>query len=180
MSVGPSMLDGELGGDMDLGGDPGGSGARGPGSQGGDGIYLSTAVEEVKLVPTPFGERWASLVPQLGLNALARELALQAECVAIDDQSTPQRWRLRVERESLRQPALQDKLQAALSTHLNAEVQLEIEAGRATDSPALRDTMAVRARQRRAETIILEDPEVQQLLSQFKTARILPGSIKPL
>ncbi|MBB3194346.1 DNA polymerase III, subunit gamma and tau [Roseateles terrae] len=181
MSVGPSMMDGDLGGDMDLGGDPGGAGPRGGnGSNGGDGIYLSTAVDEVKLVPTAFGERWASLVPQLGLNALARELALQAECVAIDDQSTPQRWRLRVERESLRQPALQDKLQSALSAHLNAEVQLDIEAGRAADSPALRDTMAVRARQRRAETIILEDPEVQQLLSQFKTARILPGSIKPL
>ncbi len=181
MSVGPSMMDGDLGGDMDLGGDTGGAGPRGGnGGNGGDGIYLSTAVDEVKLVPTAFGERWASLVPQLGLNALARELALQAECIAIDDQSTPQRWRLRVERESLRQPALQDKLQSALAAHLDTAVQLDIEAGRATDSPALRDTMAVRARQRRAETIILEDPEVQQLLSQFKTARILPGSIKPL
>lgn len=181
MSVGPSMLDGDLGGDLDPGGVQGGSGGNGGhGGHGGDGIYLSTAVEEVNLVPTPFGERWASLVPQLGLNALARELALQAECVAIDDQASPQRWRFRVERESLRQPALQDKLQAALSAHLDADVHLDIEAGRATDSPALRDTMATRARQRRAETIILEDPEVQQLLSQFKTARILPGSIKPL
>lgn len=173
MSVGPSMLDGDLG-DVAPGSGSGDSGSSG------DGIYLSTAVEEVTLVPTAFGERWASLVPQLGLNALARELALQAECVAIDDQASPQRWRFRVERESLRQPALQDKLQAALSAHLGVPVQLDIEAGRATDSPSLRDTMATRARQRRAETIILEDPEVQQLLSQFKTARILPGSIKPL
>lgn len=176
------MLDGDLGGDLEVGASQGGGhgGGHGGGGNGGDGIYLSTAVEEVKLVPTPFGERWASLVPQLGLNALARELALQAECVAIDDQASPQRWRFRVERESLRQPALQDKLQAALSAHLDTAVELTIEPGRATDSPALRDTMATRARQRRAETIILEDPEVQQLLSQFKTARILPGSIKPL
>lgn len=173
MSIGASMLDGDLGGDLEGGTSQGGG-------HGGDGIYLSTAVEEVKLLPTSFGERWASLVPQLGLNALARELALQAECVAIDDQASPQRWRFRVERESLRQPALQDKLQAALCAHLNTAVELTIEPGRATDSPALRDTMATRARQRRAETIILEDPEVQQLLSQFKTARILPGSIKPL
>lgn len=180
MSVGPSMLDGDLA-DLDPAAAQGaGSGSGGNSGNGSDGIYLSTAVEEVTLVPTAFGERWASLVPQLGLNALARELALQAECVAIDDQASPQRWRFRVERESLRQPALQDKLQAALSAHLDVPVQLDIEAGRATDSPALRDTMATRARQRRAETIILEDPEVQQLLSQFKTARILPGSIKPL
>ena len=148
--------------------------------QAGEGIYLSTAVEEVALVPTPLGERWYGLVPQLGLTALTRELAMQGECLAFDDQGDAPFWRLRVERESLRQPGLQDKLQAALSTFAGRPARLEIEAGRATDSPALRDTTATRARQRQAEAIILEDPEVQQLLAQFKTARILPGSIKPL
>ena len=142
--------------------------------------YASTAGEAVALQATPQGERWYGLVQQLGLTALTRELALQAECLAIDEQAQPQRWRLRVERESLRQSALQDKLQTALAQLLGVPVQLEIEAGRATDSPALRDTMAARARQRQAESIILEDPEVQQLLAQFKTARILPGSIKPI
>ena len=109
-----------------------------------------------------------------------RELAMQAECLVFDDQADPPFWRLRVERESLRQSGLQDKLQAALSTLVGKPARLEIEAGRASDSPALRDTPATRARQRQAEAIILEDPEVQLLLSQFKTARILPGSIKPL
>ncbi len=150
-----------------------------PADSGGDGIYVSTAVEEVELVPTPLGERWYALVPQLGLTALTRELALQAECLEVDEAAEPQRWRLRVERESLRQPGLQDKLQAALTTFTGKPVRIEIEAGRASDSPALRDLMAARARQRQAEAIILEDPEVQQLLAQFKTARILPGSIKP-
>ena len=145
----------------------------------GDGIYVSTAIEEVVLVPTALGERWHALAPQLGLNALARELALQAECLEIDEAAEPQRWRFRVERESLRQPGLQEKLQAALTALTGKPARVEIEAGRASDSPALRDTLAVRARQRQAEAIILEDPEVQQLLAQFKTARILPGSIKP-
>ena len=145
----------------------------------GDGIYVSTAIEEVVLVPTALGERWHALAPQLGLNALARELALQAECLEIDEAAEPQRWRFRVERESLRQPGLQEKLQAALAALTGKPARVEIEAGRASDSPALRDTLAVRARQRQAEAIILEDPEVQQLLAQFKTARILPGSIKP-
>ncbi|SEK40220.1 DNA polymerase-3 subunit gamma/tau [Roseateles sp. YR242] len=175
MSIGPSSMDDDL---PDAGAGDGAS--SGQGGQGGDGIYFSTAVEEVHLVPTALGERWAQMVPHLGVNALTRELALQAECLEAAEQESPQRWRFRVERESLRQGGLQDKLQAALAAYLNAEVRLDIEPGRATDSPALRDTMAARARQRRAETIILEDPEVQQLLAQFKTARILPGSIKPL
>ncbi|ANH68238.1 DNA polymerase III subunit gamma/tau [Mitsuaria sp. 7] len=150
------------------------------GSGGGGGIYVSTAIEEVDLVPTPLGERWYAIVPQLGLNALARELALQAECLEIDESAEPQRWRFRVERESLRQPGLLEKLQSVLATFAGKSVRVDIEAGRASDSPALRDTQSTRARQRLAESIILEDPEVQQLLAQFKTARILPGSIKPV
>ncbi|WP_377161823.1 DNA polymerase III subunit gamma/tau C-terminal domain-containing protein [Roseateles sp. UC29_93] len=147
---------------------------------GGNGIYVSTAIEEVELVPTSLGERWYAVVPQLGLNALARELALQAECLEIDETAEPQRWRFRVERESLRQPGLLEKLQSVLAGFVGKPVRVDIEAGRASDSPALRDTQATRARQRQAESIILEDPEVQQLLAQFKTARILPGSIKPV
>ncbi|MCH7342209.1 DNA polymerase III subunit gamma/tau [Pelomonas sp. CA6] len=150
------------------------------GPDAGGGIYVSTAGDEVALEPTPLGERWAQLLPQLGLSALTRELALQAQCIGIDEQAQPPLWRLRVERESLRQPALKDKLQAALAAHLGHALLLEIEAGRATDSPALRDTMAARARQRHAESLILEDPEVRELLASFKTARILPGSIKPV
>ncbi|WP_431287167.1 DNA polymerase III subunit gamma/tau [Roseateles chitinivorans] len=171
-SVGMSMPD------MD---DPMPSSAEsGGGGSGGSGIYVSTAIEEVELVPTALGERWYAVVPQLGLNALSRELALQAECIEIDESADPQRWRFRVERESLRQPGLLEKLQAVLAGFVGKPVRVDIEAGRASDSPALRDTQATRARQRLAESIILEDPEVQQLLAQFKTARILPGSIKPI
>ncbi|WP_397533841.1 DNA polymerase III subunit gamma/tau [Roseateles sp.] len=143
------------------------------------GAYASTSGMDIALRPTALGERWYALVKQLKLVALPRELALQAECIALDEQASPQRWRLRVERESLRQPALQDKLQAAMTELLGTTVQLELEAGMAQDSPALRDQSEAQARQRRAEQIVLEDPLVQQLLSQFKTARIVPGSIKP-
>lgn len=142
-------------------------------------IYVSTAGSDVALQPTALGERWAALVPQLGLTALARELAMQAQCLAIDEQQSPQRWLLRVERDSLRQPALKDKLQAALAELQQQPVQIELEQGVATDSAALRESAAAQARQRRAEQIILEDPFVKQLLGQFKTARIVQGSIKP-
>ena len=145
----------------------------------GEGGYASTAGAAIALQATPLGERWAGIMKQLGLTALPRELGMQAECLAIDDSVQPQQWRFRVERDSLRQPALKDKLQAALAAHLQAEVRIELEAGVATDSPALRDATEAQARQRRAEQIILEDPLVRELLAQFKTARIVPGSIKP-
>jgi len=144
-----------------------------------EGGYATTAGAEIPLLPTPLGERWAGLIRQLGVTALVRELGMQAECVGIDEQAQPQVWRLRVERESLRQPALKDKLEAALAAHLQAAAVIELEPGLAQDSPALRDATEARARQRRAEQIILEDPFVQQLLTQFRTARIVPGSIKP-
>ncbi|MDI4632275.1 DNA polymerase III subunit gamma/tau [Pelomonas sp. V22] len=138
--------------------------------------YASTAGNEPELQPTPEGERWHLLVKDLGLTALARELAMQAQCLG--EQGGV--WRLRVERESLRQPALQDKLQAALSAALGSPQQVALEAGVATDSPALRELAASQARQRAAEQIILQDPQVLQLMKQFRTARIVPGSIKPL
>ena len=47
-------------------------------------------------------------------------------------------WRLRVERETLRTPALREKLQAALADGLAQPVRLEVEAGAATDTPAER------------------------------------------
>jgi DNA polymerase-3 subunit gamma/tau len=145
----------------------------------GGGAYASTAGADVPLVATPLGERWAGLVKRLSLVAMARELALQAECIALDEAGEATSFTLRVERDSLRQQGLQDKLQAALSTLLERPVRLEVVQGLAQDSPALRDAAESQARQRQTEQIVFDDPLVQQLLSQFKTARIVPGSIKP-
>jgi DNA polymerase-3 subunit gamma/tau len=117
----------------------------------------------------------AQLVERQAIGALVRELAMQAELVAADGAS----WRLRVERESLRAPPLRDKLQAALSDIQGHPVQLDVEGGVALDSPARRDAAERARRQREAEQIIHGDPLVQELMGQFKTARIVPGSIKP-
>jgi DNA polymerase-3 subunit gamma/tau len=48
------------------------------------------------------------------------------------------------------------------------------------DSPARRDAAERERRQRQAEAAIRNDPLVLDLMSQFKSARIVPGSIKPL
>ncbi len=140
--------------------------------------YASTAGADVALRPTPLGERWAEQIRPMGLLALTRELAVRSECVAVEEQGDALVWRLRVERESLRQPALKDKLQAALTSFLERPVLIELEAGVAHDSPALRDAAQVQARQRAVEQIVIQDPLAQQLLAQFKTARIVPGSIR--
>jgi DNA polymerase-3 subunit gamma/tau len=130
-------------------------------------------------VRTPLGDRWATtvagLIERQSISALVRELAMQAELIGIDGTS----WRLRVERESLRAVPLRDKLQAALSDALGEPVQLQVDAGVALDSPARRDAAERERRQREAEQIIHGDPLVQELMGQFKAARIVPGSIKP-
>jgi len=133
--------------------------------------------------PTPLGDRWAQVVGQMNeaasIGALVRELAMQSQCLSIDETAKPPVWRLRVERETLRAPAQRDKLQAALSDLLQHAVQIEVEAGVASDTPAQRATAERTRRQNEAEQIIHNDPLVQALMQQFKTARIVPGSVKP-
>jgi len=130
--------------------------------------------------PSPaLGDRWERQVRELiaagSITALARELALQAQCVAIDGQ----RWRLRVEREALAAAAQRERLRAALGDALGAAVALEIEIGAAEDTPAQRDAARRARRQEAAERIIQDDPLVRAVMQQYSTARIVPGSVKP-
>jgi len=134
-------------------------------------------------VPTALGSRWNDVVMQLcaagAITALAREMAMQAQCLAIEAEGGTSVWRLRVEREMLRAPAQRDKVQAALAELLQQPVRLEVEGGGpATDTPAQRAAAERLRRQAEAEQIIHNDPLVQALMQQFKTARIVPGSVK--
>jgi DNA polymerase-3 subunit gamma/tau len=133
----------------------------------------------VTLVPTALGDRWFEIVCAMAeagqISAMARELAMQAQCLSIEGEV----WKLRVERETLRAQPLMDKLQAALAAHLGHAVRLEAEPGVATDSTSQRLTAERNRRQAEAEQIINDDPFVQAVMQQFKTARIVPGSVKP-
>ena len=129
------------------------------------------------------GDRWAGLVRQLtesGLAALVRELASQGGLRRVDESTVPPTWHLLVERETLRTPALADKLAAALAAVLGQPLRLELEPGAPEDSPARRDAAERLRMQAAAEAQIRDDPVVQALLKQYKTARIVPGSIKPV
>jgi DNA polymerase-3 subunit gamma/tau len=135
---------------------------------------------------TALGTAWAELVAQWNgaglLVALVRELAMQAELIARVDapEGAPSTWTLRVARETLRNPALVEKLANVARQQLGRDVRLVVEAGEALDSPAKRETAEADRRQRAAIENIQSDPTVRALLEQFRTARILPGSIKPL
>ncbi|NUZ07732.1 DNA polymerase III subunit gamma/tau [Piscinibacter koreensis] len=128
-------------------------------------------------------DRWDAVVRRMlaagSIGALVRELALQAECIAVDESASPLRWQLRVEREMLRTPAQCERLQSALAEMLGRPVRIDVEAGVAEDTPARRAAAERARRQSEAERLIAEDPLVKALMAQYKTARIVPGSVKP-
>ena len=144
---------------------------------------IDASAELKAFVPSALGERWAALVRRMcdagSVSAMARELAMQAQCLELQEQADPVLCRLRVERESLRVAAHCDKLQAALADTLLRAVHLEAEAGAVDDSPARRDAAERALRQAQAEDTIHNDPLVLALMAQYKTARIVPGSVKP-
>ena len=126
---------------------------------------------------------WAELVQRLvasgAIAAMVRELAMQAQCVRVVDGADGRLWQLRVERENLRAPALRDRLQAALAQAESRADRIEIEAGAVADTPAARDAAERDRRQAEAERVIQDDPLVKALMAQYKTARIVPGSVRP-
>lgn len=135
--------------------------------------------------------QWACLIAPLieagAINALVRELAVQAQCVNVQpaDAKTigpgvAASVQLLVERESLRSPSHCQRLSLALKDHYHADFQLDVQAGTVRDSIAIRETIAQQKMQLAAEALIHNDVQVTALMQQFKSARIVPGSIKPI
>ena len=127
--------------------------------------------------------RWDETVRKLAadgaLSGLVRELAWQSSLTALDP-GPPARWRLAVAHDSLRGAAVVERLAEALRTASGGEVSLQVDIGDPQDTPARRDAAERARRQAQADEAIREDPFVQELLQQFGTARVVPGSVKPL
>ena len=151
----------------------------GPANAGSSPLVVPTA--SPALAKTPLGDVWSQLVGEMvraeTIGALVREVALQSELRSQDGAV----WTLRVERQSLNQPAACEKLQLVLQTLLNAEpaLRLAVEIGPVTDTPARRNTAAQQARQRQAEEIIENDPFVLDMVRNWG-GKVVPGSIKPV
>ena len=130
-----------------------------------------------RLIVTDEGALWHQTVQQLiaaeAITALVRELALQSQLVARDGDH----WMLRVERESLNQPATRERLRTALANASLGE-RLSVEVGVVTDSPARRNAAFAEERQRLAEETVRNDPFVQTMVRDFG-AKIVPTGIKP-
>ena len=139
---------------------------------------LNSAQSTSVVVPTPEGDFWHATVQKLieaqAITAMVRELALQSQLVARDEDQ----WILRVERESLNQAVSRERLIQALQT-LGLSVNLAVEVGRVTDSPGRRNASASAERQSAAEQRIHQAPFVQRMMQEFG-ARVVPGSIRPL
>ncbi len=149
--------------------------------------FVAAAPVAAPVADTALADRWQALVLEMigagSIAALVRELAWQAGLVAVEKasgQSGPATWRLAVAREPLRGAALIDKLSQALAAKLGERVNLVVEAGQPSDTPAARDAAERARRQAEAQATIENDPVVRALLAQFGTARIVPGSIRPV
>lgn len=130
--------------------------------------------------PTALGQAWAQLVEQMiaqeTVTALVRELALQAQWLDRDEQTTPPTWTLQVERASLDQGNTRQRLQMALA-QLGHEVQLQVQMGPVVDSPAKRMAHAAAQKMQKAQELLTQDPMVQHWIEQWG-GQIVPGSIQ--
>jgi DNA polymerase-3 subunit gamma/tau len=129
------------------------------------------------LQATPEGDVWfevvQGLMAQEAITALVRELALQSQLLGRD----AGHWQLRVERETLNHAASRDRLQTALQAAGHGDVQLGIEIGPVTDSPARRLAVKAAEQMQAAKALIESDPLVQAMVRDFG-AKIVPGSIQ--
>ncbi len=123
---------------------------------------------------------WHELVDALGLTGMARALAMQCSWGGLTDGVVT--LRLAQQHGSLRNKSLEQRIEAALASHLDSAVRLRIVAEDAPeagmDTPAARVEEARRRRQSEAEVAIQEDPTVAELQHRFG-AEVLPDSIQP-
>ncbi len=127
--------------------------------------------------PTPEGDAWLAVVQGLmaqeAITALVRELALQSQLMS----RTLDRWQLRVENETLNHATSKERLQSALQAAGHGPVQLGVEVGPVTDSPARRLAILAAEKMLAAQDMIHNDPLVQAMVRDFG-AKIVPGSIQ--
>jgi DNA polymerase-3 subunit gamma/tau len=140
-------------------------------------LDMPRATAPAPVLATPEGDVWMAavqgLLDQEVITALVRELALQSQLLGREGAQ----WQLRVERETLNHAASRDRLQAALLAAGHGDVQLHIEIGPVSDSPARRLAVKAAEKMLAAQELIQNDPLVQAMVRDFG-AKIVPGSIQ--
>jgi DNA polymerase III subunit gamma/tau len=116
--------------------------------------------------PDAHHEAWVQLVQQLldqqSVQGMVQQLAVQSQCV----EKGASHLTLRIGQPSLKSDGIRDELQNALQA-LGRSEALVIEVGPVQDSWAKRNNAKLEARQKAAEALIQNDPQVQELIAQF-------------
>jgi DNA polymerase-3 subunit gamma/tau len=139
-----------------------------------DALPATGAAPEVSLTP----ENWKTVVQQLGLNALAGQLA--ANCQLVGRQGAQVSLLLDPRSISTRNRGTEEKLATALSRLLGQQVRLSIEVG----TPEASVATPARERDKRADERLVKaraqletDPSIVALRSAMG-ATILPDSVR--
>jgi DNA polymerase-3 subunit gamma/tau len=123
---------------------------------------------------------WASIVPALGLQGPASQLA--AHCLLAGRTRDVVRLRLDPAGESFHRPQIVDRLAQALSQYFGQAIRLEIKVEAISEdelTPARRQALDTDERLKAAEQAIDEDPAVRAMRDVFG-ATVQPGSVRPL
>jgi DNA polymerase III subunit gamma/tau len=120
---------------------------------------------------------WSDVLARLELTGLARQLA--THCEFAGRQGSQVRLLLDARNKSIRSPASEEKLVAALSRYLGTPVRLQIEIadGDAPSTPARERDRQAEERQAQARAALEEDPTVKALRNQMG-ATIFAESIR--
>ncbi len=121
---------------------------------------------------------WHNMLAQLRLQGMARQLAYHCEWLSQDGAQVT--LRLGREHRALQLPAAQEKLQAALSSHLGQPIRLAIELGElASASMAQKLSAEQRERMGAAMASLEGDAFVRELIEQFD-GELDEASVRPV
>jgi DNA polymerase III subunit gamma/tau len=158
--------------------------ARSPGPAAASDAASTSAPAPPEPATPALADTWNELVRRMSeagaVQGLVRELAWQSVLTHTEPGAGVPQWQLCVEQESLRTAALRDRLAEALASECGIRVQLQLGEGKPSSTPAQREAAYQARRQAQAEAAVQADPLVREMLATFKTARIVPGSVKPL
>jgi DNA polymerase-3 subunit gamma/tau len=156
--------------------------ASGAGAGAGAGTSAGTAAATAAAAAARSGPRaaledWSATLSQLEVGGAARQLA--SHCAYRGREGATLRLALDAAQQTLRTPALVEKLSQALSRHLGETVRVEIELAQAApDTPARAVERDAEAKLDAARRSLDEDPAVRAFRDKFG-ATVKPDSIRP-
>jgi DNA polymerase-3 subunit gamma/tau len=121
---------------------------------------------------------WPAIVAQLGLSALAGQLA--SHCALLGRQGNTVKLQLEASQQSMRNRGTEEKLAAALSRYLGEPVRLAVETGTpeaVAPTPAREREREASERLAQARALLESDPNIQALRAEMG-ATIFPDSVR--